>query len=573
MIRILPPLLTQVLHRSRSVLLAAAGFSAAMNLLTLALPLYSIQLYDRVLVSGSGATLAAITLAAMLALAAGALLEDVRSRLLVSLGCRFDTDLSAALFGRQVEAAVRSGGAARGQALRDLDTLRHTLTGGVALALLDLPWAPLFIVACALLHPMLGLTALIGASALVGLAWFNQTLVARPLAQSAEQAEASYGMTDMVLRNAEVVQAMGMLPDLMRRWRTLRAGLMTGQARASARNSTLASVIKFVRYTLQIAMFAVGAWLVVERQVSAGALFAASMLSARALTPIDQIVGVWRQLVVGWSALKSVERAMAGEERPVAMALPTPAGRVTVESVSYVPPGSKAAALVNLSFAIEAGEAVGVVGASAAGKSTLARIIVGAVRPSTGVVRLDGADVFSWDRGQFGAAVGYLPQDIELFDGTVRDNICRFRDEEPEAIVQAAVLAGAHELILRLPQGYDTRIGAAGAALSGGQRQRIGLARAVFGGPRLVVLDEPNSNLDGEGETALRQAIQSLKAAGTTVVLIAHKPSLLIGLDRILVLSSGTLSGIGPVADMMPLIAPGFAVPGRQIPSTMGQVA
>ncbi len=540
---------------------ARACFSLALNLLTLALPLYTIQLYDRVLLSGSGVTLAAITLAVLLALGAAALLEDVRTRLFVALGCRFDAVLSGPLLARQVEACVRSGGLSRGQALRDLDTLRQVLTGGGILALLDLPWSPLFILACGLLHPLLGLVAFVGAVVMIGMAIFNQWVVARPLAESAEQAEASYGLTDLVLRNAEAVQAMGMLPDLMRHWTRLRDGLMGRQAVASVRNAKIASLIKFVRYGLQIAVFATGAWLVVNRQVSGGALFAASLLTTRALTPIDQIVGVWRQLIAGHEALKRVEAAMASEDRPVAMTLPRPLGRFTVESLTYLPPRSKVPALINVAFSVDPGEAVGVVGSSAAGKSTLARLLVGAVRPSTGVVRLDGADVYSWERSAFGSAVGYLPQDIELFDGTVRDNICRFSQAEPDDIVRAARRAGAHDMILRLPQGYETPIGATGAALSGGQRQRVALARAVFGDPQVVVLDEPNSNLDGEGETALRELILDLKRSGATVVLIAHKPSLLVDLDRILVLANGTLVGHGPMADMIPVIAPGFPVP------------
>ncbi len=562
MARIIPPLLKQGLARSRGALTAAAVFSAALNLLTLAMPLYTIQLYDRVLVSGSGVTLAAITFAAMAALAAGGFLEDVRTRLFVAVGCRFDAELSAQLLARQVEASVRSGGAGAGQALRDLDTLRQTITGGGAIALLDLPWTPLFIIACALLHPLMGAVVLVGAMVMIGLAILNQKVVAQPLHRSGEQAEASYGLTDLVLRNAEVVQAMGMLPDLMRRWRGLRSGLMGLQALASVRNSKLASLIKFIRYLLQIAVFATGAMLVVDHKISGGALFACSLLTARALTPIDQIVGVWRQLVVGHAAMQRVEEAMAGDERPSAMALPDPKGRISVEGVTYLPAGAKAPALLNISLELSPGDVLGIVGASASGKSTLARLIVGAVRPSNGVVRLDGADVYSWDRSAFGNAVGYLPQDIELFDGTVRDNVSRFREATPEAIVKAATLAGAHEMILRLPEGYETRIGAVGAGLSGGQRQRIALARAVFGDPRLVVLDEPNSNLDGEGETALQQLIEALKAAGTTIVFIAHKPSLLVGMNRIVVLANGMLVGQGPATEMMALIAPGFAARG-----------
>jgi ATP-binding cassette subfamily C exporter for protease/lipase len=554
-----PPLLRQGFAQSKDALVAAAGFSLALNLLTLAMPIYTIQLYDRVLISGSGATLALVSIAAVAAIGASSLLEDIRARLFVSLGCRFDAHLAAPLFARLVEASVRSGGAARGQALRDLDTVRQTVTGGGVLALMDLPWTPIFIICCGLLNPLIGLLVLAGSAGMVGLAILNQSVVSGPLAESAERGEASYGFTDAVMRNGEVVQAMGMLPALMVGWTNLRFGLMHKQAVASSVNSKIASTVKFARYLLQIVIFGAGAWLVVQRQMSPGALFASSLLTTRALQPIDQIVGVWRQLVIGHAAMKRVEAAMAMPDRPSAMVLPNPAGKISVENLVYVPPGAKTPAVMNVSFGLEPGESLGVVGASAAGKSTLARLIVGAIRPTNGAVRMDGGEVYTWDREAFGHAVGYLPQDVELFDGTIKDNICRFRESGPEAVVAAARLAGAHDLILRLANGYDTVIGATGASLSGGQRQRIGLARAAFGSPRLVVLDEPNASLDGEGEDALMQMLARLKVSGVTVVMVVHKPSLLMRLDKVLVLNNGGLAGFGPTQDMLPIIAPGFA--------------
>ncbi len=561
----LPPLLRQAYSGSKSAVLAAAGFSFALNFLTLAMPLFTMQLYNRVLLSGSGATLTVICVAALTALGAAALLEDVRSRLLVSFGCRFDAQFSAPLFARLVETSVRTGGSVGAQALRDLDTLRQVMTGGGALALLDLPWAPLFILACALLHPLLGLVSLIGAVSLLGLAWLNQQMVGESLAESSSSGEASYGLTDAVIRNAEVVQAMGMLPAILVDWRRLRLTMMHRQAVASMTNANIGGLIKFFRYSLQIAIFATGAWLVITHAVSPGALFAASLLTTRALTPIDQTVGVWRQIVSGQAALDRVQAAFSAPPRPSAMPLPNPAGRLSVENLTYMAPGGRAPILTNVNFVLEPGESVGVVGASAAGKSTLARLIVGAVKPSNGVVRMDGGDVYSWDREAFGRAVGYLPQDIELFDGTIRDNIARFRACEPEQIVVAAKLAGAHDLILRLPNGYETVIGGAGATLSGGQRQRIGLARAVFGDPRLVVLDEPNSSLDGEGEAALAQLLVRLKTRGASVMMIAHRPSALSGLDKVMVLMNGGMAAMGPVSQILPMIAPGYRTPGRPV--------
>lgn len=544
---------------------AIVGFSLALNVLSLAMPLYTIQLYDRVMSSGSGATLFVITLAVVIALSANTLLENIRSRLFVLAGCRLDARLSTDLFERQVEASVRSGGLVRGPALRELDNFRQALTGGAAMAMIDLPWAPLFIVACFFIHPLIGTLALGGALSMAAFAAFIQWAVARPLQESAERAEASYRLTDTVLRNAEVVQAMGMLPDLLERWDLLRGGLMERQASASIRNTDLSGLLKLFRMVLQIAILAAGAWLVVDHQMSGGGLFAASMLTTRALLPIDQVVAVWRQIVQGRDSLDKVEKAWAEPARPQTMKLPTPQGAISVEGLSYVPQGAKAPAVANLTFAIDPADALGIVGASAAGKSTLARLIVGAIKPSHGVVRLDGADAWSWDRREFGKAVGYVPQDIELFDGSVKDNISRFRKAEPEAIVEAARLAGVHDMILRLPQGYDTPVGATGANLSGGQRQRIALARAVFGQPKVVVMDEPNANLDGEGEAALQGLIRHLKSQGTTVILVAHRPSALVTLDKVLVLQGGQMAAFGPVAEILPKIAPGYPMPLRAV--------
>jgi PrtD family type I secretion system ABC transporter len=557
--------LKQGLARCRGVIVAVCGFSFVLNVLSLAMPLYSIQLYDRVMTSGSEATLFVVTLAVLIAFVAQALIENIRSRLFVVLGCRFDARLSTDLFARQVETSVRTGGLSKGQALRELDNLRQTLTGGGTIAVLDLPWAPLFIAACFFIHPLIGTIALGGAVAMGGFAAFNQWATTKPLTESGERAEASYRLTETVLRNAEVVQAMGMLPDLLHRWELMRGGLMERQAVASNLNSDLGGALKLFRYALQVAILAAGAWLIIAHQMSGGGLFAASMLTARALTPIDQIVAVWRQIVGGRAALERVELAFEQPTRAQAMKLPEPSGALTVEGLIYAPPGSKAAVVNQVSFAISPGDSLGIVGASAAGKSTLARLLVGAIKPSGGVVRMDGADVYSWDRGDFGRWVGYVPQDIELFDGSVRDNISRFRQAEPEAIVEAARLAGVHDMILRLPDGYETVIGASGASLSGGQRQRIALARAVFGRPKLVVLDEPNANLDGEGEAALQALIRTLKQRGCTVVLIAHRPSALVTLDKVLVLNNGAVAGFGPVADIMPQIAPGFPVPLRAV--------
>jgi PrtD family type I secretion system ABC transporter len=337
------------------------------------------------------------------------------------------------------------------------------------------------------------------------------------------------------------------------------------QAEASASNSTVSSIIKFVRYTLQVLIMGAGAWLAVGREISPGSLFAASLICTRALMPIDQLVGVWRQILSAWAALGRVEEALSVALRPKTMALPLPEGRLSVEALSYTVPGGRAPTLSDISFFVNPGESLGIVGPSAAGKSTLARLMVGAIKPGAGNVRLDGAEVWSWGRAQFGSFTGYVSQNIELFEGTIAENIARFRTVDASEIVAAARLAGVHDMILGFPKGYDTPLLASGAPLSGGQRQRIALARAAFGNPKLVVLDEPNSNLDSDGETALHALLGALKARGTTVIMIAHRPSILASLDKVLVLTNGTVAEFGPIARVMPRIAPGFPVGQKRI--------
>jgi PrtD family type I secretion system ABC transporter len=565
MFRTWSPVLGAGLSGYSRYLAYAGAFSCVINVLTLSIPLYTIQLFDRVLVSGSGATLFVLTFAVLAGLAAATLLEDIRTRLLVALGIHFDRQLATDLFERQIDASATAMKRSGGQTIRDLDNVRHVLTGGGTLAIFDLPWSPLFIAACFYLHPTLGTFTLCGVLLVLVLALANQRIVAGPLAKSAEKTEASYALTDCAIGNAETVRAMGMLGELSARWSELRGSAIEAQAAASTRNASISSAIKFLRYTLQVGIMAAGAWLAVRREISPGSLFASSLICTRALLPVDQIVGVWRQLNGGWAALARVEAALAIPATARAMKLPRPLGRLTAEGVCYTPPGGRAPTLSNVSFEVLPGEAVGVVGPSAAGKSTLARLVVGAIKPSDGAIRLDGAETWSWDRADFGSVAGYVSQNIELFQGTIAENIARFRMADSLAIVCAAKMAGVHEMILSLPQGYETMLAPTGAPLSGGQRQRIALARAVFGEPKLVVLDEPNSNLDGEGEAALHSLFSALKAKGTTVFMIAHRPSILVALDKVLVLRAGSIGEFGPVQAIMPRIAPGFPVAQKRI--------
>jgi PrtD family type I secretion system ABC transporter len=561
----LSPVISAGLSGYKRFLVWAAVFSVFVNTLTLAIPLYTIQVFDRVLPSGSGATLIVLTIAVLGGIAAANALEEVRARLLISLGIQFDAELSTQLFERLVERDGDAASATKGAAVRDLDTVRHALTGSAILTLFDLPWTPLFLCACFYLHPVLGAISLGGALVVIGLAALNQILVGQRLSKSARLTEESYRLTEGVIGNAETVRAMGMLPELSRRWSDIRLQAVGMQADASASNSSVSSVIKFVRYSLQVLIMGAGAWLAVGREISPGSLFAASLICSRALMPVDQLVGVWRQILSAWSALKRVEDVLAVTLRPKTMELPVPAGRLSVEALSYTVPGARASTLSDISFLVNPGESLGIVGPSAAGKSTLARLIVGAIKPNAGNVRLDGADVWSWGRAQFGSFTGYVSQNIELFEGTIAENIARFRTVEASEIVAAARLAGVHEMILGFPKGYDTPLLTSGAPLSGGQRQRIALARAVFGNPKLVVLDEPNSNLDSDGETALHTLLTTLKARGTTVIMIAHRPSILVSLDKVLVLTNGTVAEFGPIARVMPRIAPGFAAGQKRI--------
>ena len=565
MSRALFPQFRSNLSGYKRLLVWAAFFSVFVNVLTLSIPIYTIQMFDRVLPSGSGATLIVLTAAVLAGVAVSSALEEIRARLLIALGIQFDAQLAPQLFDRLIERDGPTAAATKGAAVRDLDTVRHAMTGSAMISLFDLPWTPLFLLVCFYLHPVIGYVAIGGAVTVFGLAVLNQALVSRQIGASGKLAEDSYRLTDSVMSHAETVRAMGMGAELSRRWSDVRVRAIAMQAEASKINSSVSSVIKFVRYALQVLIMGAGAWLAVSREISPGSLFAASLICTRALMPIDQLVGVWRHILAAWSALGRLEELLAAPSRASAMSLPTPEGRLTAEGVSYTMPGASVPTLNEISFAVAPGESLGIVGPSAAGKSTLARLIVGALKPTTGSLRLDGAEIYSWERGEFGRFNGYVSQNIELFDGTVAENISRFTAAKSEDIVAAARLAGVHDLILALPKGYDTPLQATGAPLSGGQRQRIALARAVFGQPKLVVLDEPNSNLDGEGEAALHRLLGALKARGTTVVLIAHRPSVLVSLDKVLVLTNGTVADWGPVERVMPRIAPGFPVGQRRI--------
>ncbi|TPL10211.1 type I secretion system permease/ATPase [Mesorhizobium sp. B2-4-14] len=539
-------MLTQMLARCRSGFVAVAGFSLIINLLVLSTSVYMLQVYDRVLPGRSVETLVYLTLIATGALAAMGALELFRSRLLVRLGVWIDRVLSPQVLGRSLENALR-GIPYRTEGLRDLATLRGYLGGGGIMALFDAPWMPIYLVFIFLLHPLLGLLALGGAVVLFCLALANNALTAVTLKQANMASARAYQGADAAFRNAEVVDGMGMGGALMQRWDTANAHVLSLQSRASDRAGLISAFTKPFRMFLQVAVLGLGAWLSLRHEVSPGAMIAASIIMSRALAPVEQAIATWKQTTGAREAWGRLNRLFeAPQLRPAGMELPRPQGQLAVEAVTYSPTGSRGAVLRNVTFSLSPGNVLAVIGPSAAGKSTLARLIVGMASPQHGQVRLDGADVFSWNRTDFGRHVGYLPQDVELFPGSIRENIARMEEGDPAAVVIAAKMAGVHEMILRLPRGYDTDIGEHGSILSGGQRQRIGLARALYGRPALVVLDEPNSSLDAAGEEALNQAIAAVKEAGSTVVIIAHRPSLMAHVDSLLVLNEGQTQMFGP---------------------------
>ena len=550
-----------VLRSCRSYFLTVGVFSLAINLLYLSSPLYMLQVYDRVISSSSVMTLAMLTIALLIAFTALAGLDVVRASVLTRASIRLDRLLA----GRVVTAILDSAsilGGARSQLLRDFDTFRQFITGMGIHALFDLPWAPLYIMVIFILSPIMGGFALACAVLLILMALINERIVRPPMNESNEAASRNYSFTEMSLRNAEVVQAMGMIDGLLRRWSRDRVKMISRQVQASDRAAIMSSMIRFLRLSMQSLILGVGAFLVIERQITVGAMFAASILLGRSLQPIEQIVGSWRNLISAREAYRRIRELLAANPvRAARLELPRPVGHVSVEGLTYAPPRSNKPILKSVSIRIEPGEVIGIIGPSGAGKSTLVRNIVGVLRPNAGTVRLDGADIGTWPRAELGQYIGYLPQDVELFADSVHANISRFQQTRGENVVRAAQMAGVHDMILRLADGYETQVGEGGATLSGGYRQRIGLARAVFGNPSLVVLDEPSSNLDAEGEAALSECILKLKQNKVTVILVSHRPSTVAVVDKILLLIDGVVEAYGPRAEILARLSAPRSVP------------
>ncbi|KPY60575.1 type I secretion system permease/ATPase [Pseudomonas syringae] len=522
-------------------------FSLFVNALMLVPTLYMIQVSGRVVPSSSTPTLIMLTLIMTVLMITMGSLEWVRSRIMVRISNKLDVLLSRDVYQASFRKALRSGGMdASAQSLNDLTSLRQFLTGNGLFAFFDAPWLPIYTAVMFIFHPWFGWMTVGSAIVLVVLAYLNHRFTGKALTEANQQSVTANLLTTKNLRNAEVIESMGMLDTLMARWGKRQRRVLVLQSDASDKSGTISSISRTFRNWAQSIMLALGAYLVITHQINPGLMMAGSLLLGRALSPVDQIINTWKGFVaarVQYTRLSETLEKLHNE--PDRMALPDPEGHIQVENLVVTPPGGKNPVIRNISFVTPAGTIVGIVGPSAAGKSTLVRALLGIWPAQHGTVRLDGADISAWDKQKLGPHLGYLPQDIELFEGSISDNIARFAKVDPEKVVLAARTAGVHEMILQLPDGYDTVIGSDGVNLSGGQRQRIGLARAIYGSPRLIVLDEPNSNLDEVGERALSVALQLIKESGATVFIVSHRPNILSRLDRVMVMNAGTITLYG----------------------------
>ena len=550
----------------KSILISVGCFTALINILMLVPSIYMLQVYDRVLSSQNTTTLAMLSLMVVGFFIFIGMLETVRSFIVIRIGSQLERRFNQQVYRAAFERNLLNGQAQAGQALGDLTLIRQFVTGPALFAFFDAPWFPIYLFVIYGFNLWLGVLATAGAVLLIGLACINELMTRQSLALASVYSQQSSQLASSHLHNAETIQAMGMLSVLRKRWFNLHSRFLAEQNKASDTGAVIGSISKTLRLCLQSLVLGLGAWLVIEGQMSAGMMIAGSILMGRVLSPIDQLIGVWKQ----WSSARLAYQRLDSllGQHPVTqdnMTLPVPKGQVSFEQVSAAPPGKRLATLQQVSFSLNPGEVLGVLGASGSGKSTLARVLVGVWPTLAGTVRLDAADIHQWNRDQLGPHLGYLPQDIELFSGSIAENIARFREADAQLVVEAARQAGVHEMILRLPQGYDTLLGDAGSGLSGGQKQRVALARALYGSPCLVVLDEPNSNLDTVGDAALSRAIAQLKADGRTVVLVTHRSSSLAQTDKLLVLNEGRTQAFGPTAEVLKALA------GAQKPTSLNR--
>jgi len=539
------------LHIGGSIVLVAL-FSVALNLLMLTVPLYMTSVYDRVLSSRSTETLVMLTVVAVGALLLTSVLDTTRQIMLTRVGARLEAELGGPVLAASLKLSQRGGGDVQG--LRDLSQVRQFLSSPLVGALFDAPLAPLYLILVFMVHPQLGWLTVIAIVLLVVISVINQRLAKAPLNEAQTHGILALQNAQVQVRNAEVIRAMGMFDTAVHAWGQHNAKAMSASDQAARRNAILSGITKFLRLMLQVSVLGYGAYLVLsDHSLTGGIIFAASTISARALAPLDTAIGGWRtfeQAAQSWRRVRDLLR-QAGADN-VSMALPVPVGSVSVEKLVYAPRPGMEAIIKGITFEIEPGDVVGVIGPSGAGKSTLARLLVGAIKPLAGIVRIGGDDLSNWSPEALGPHMGYLSQDIELFPATVAQNIARMNPSpDPELVLAAAKLANCHELIQRLPKGYDTMLGSQGHALSGGQRQRIALARAFFGNPKVVVLDEPNASLDGEGEQALVAALIEAGRAGITCIVITQRTSLNAAIDKFLMMRDGYMEAFGPRDDVL----------------------
>ena len=539
--------LRAVLWRFRREFAVCMVFSALINLLMLTPTLYMLQLFDRVMISQSLLTLGAMTLVMLFFFAVMSFSEWLRSRLLVRLGVRLDEELNSRVFNASFESQLRQFGGNPAQAFSDLTNLRQFMTGNCLFAFMDAPWTPIYLAVLFMLHPWLGALGVVFSLILVVLAWFSNRATQAPLEKAMESSGQTTTFVQSKLRNAEVIEAMGMLGDLRRHWMSRHRNHLRLNGTASDVSARVQALTKFVRYTQQSLALGAGALLVIEGELTAGAMIAANVLMGRATQPLDMMVGTWKSFLGARKSFARLEALLDRHPaRPAGLVREVPRGEMRIEGLVATAPGRQLPILQGLTADFPAGEVIGIIGPSGSGKSTLARALVGIWPFTEGRVLLDGEPIDSWDRDELGPFIGYLPQDIELFEGTIAENIARFGNIDPDKVIRACQRAGVHDMILRLPKGYDTPMGEAGNTLSGGQRQRIGLARAMYGDPSVLVLDEPNSNLDEVGEAALLRAVHDLKAQGRTVFLITHRSGILAATDRLLLLKEGEIALYGP---------------------------
>ena len=540
--------ITEAFKSLRSALVGIGGVSIVLNLLMLTGPLFMLQVYDRVLASGSVPTLLVLSSLVFVLFAFYGVLEVLRSRVLSRIGQRVDAQLSGVTYEISTTIPLIMGPkSTKMRPVQDLDQIRGFLSGAGPAAIFDMPWMPIYFAILYLFHPYLGLLAMGGALIICTLAGLNELTSRKPVAAAAAETNFRSRVVEASRRNAEAIQAMGMMKTLQEKWHAHNDAYLVKQRNAADQSAVFATCIKVFRLGLQSAMLGMGAWLVIQQEVSSGVMIASSIMSSRALAPVEQAVGQWKSFLAARQGLARLRQILDNRDDPISpMELPLPHQRLLLEGVACGPVGIRQPVVKGISLELSAGQGLGIIGRSGSGKSTLSRVMVGITQPLAGSVRFDGSELDQWAPERWGQFIGYLPQDIQLFDGTVAENISRFSpDANPDEVIEAARLGDVHQFITGLPDGYNTVIGSAGYALSGGQRQRIALARALYRQPFLVVMDEPNSNLDSEGEAGLTHAIKLMRERGKVVVVIAHRASALAAVDKVLILNDGVQAAFG----------------------------